>query len=94
MSDARSQHHNEEIQWVEVTESLSPLEADVIKSRLEAADISALIEQEAIGAVMGLTVGPLGSAKVLVPETMADRALELLSETFDAAEDNLSDSGS
>ena len=87
MRDASSQHHNEEVQWVEVTESLSPLEADVIKSRLEAADIPALIEQEAIGAVMGLTVGPLGSAKVLVPETAANQALELLSETFDAAED-------
>ena len=87
MRDANSRHHNEEIRWVEVTESLSPLEADVIKSRLEAADIPALIEQEAIGAVMGLTVGPLGSAKVLVPETMANQALELLSETFDAAED-------
>ncbi len=87
MRDASPQHHNEEVQWVEVTESLSPLEADVIKSRLEAADIPALIEQEAIGAVMGLTVGPLGSAKVLVPETAANQALELLSETFDAAED-------
>jgi len=87
MSDAKRQHHNAEIQWVEVTESLSPLEADVIKSRLEAANIPALIEQEAIGTVMGLTVGPLGSAKVLVPETMADQAQELLSETFDAAED-------
>ena len=87
MSDVISQPSDEEIQWIEVTESLSPLEADVIKSRLEAADIPALIEQEAIGIVMGLTVGPLGSARVLVPEVMADRALELLSETFDAAED-------
>ena len=87
MSDVTSQPSHEEIQWVEVTESLSPLEADVIKSRLEAADIPALIEQEAIGTVMGLTVGPLGSARVLVSEVMANRALELLSETFDAAED-------
>ena len=82
MSDANPQHPNEEIQWVKVTESLPPLEADVIKSRLEAADIPALIEQEAIGTVMGLTVGPLGSARVLVQEAMADQALELLSETF------------
>ncbi|OQY30263.1 MAG: hypothetical protein B6243_10600 [Anaerolineaceae bacterium 4572_5.2] len=71
MSDVISQPSDEEIQWIEVTESLSPLEADVIKSRLEAADIPALIEQEAIGIVMGLTVGPLGSARVLVPEVMS-----------------------
>ena len=36
-----------------------------------------------MGSVLGLTVGPLGSAKVLVPEPLAERALNILSVTFE-----------
>lgn len=48
-----------------------------------------MVQQEAIGSVMGLTVGPLGSAKVLVPEPLVERALAILAETFEVDEDEL-----
>jgi hypothetical protein len=35
---------------------------------------------------MGLTVGPLGSAKILVPEPLAERAQAILAETFEVDE--------
>jgi hypothetical protein len=33
--------------------------------------------------VLGLTVGTLGSAKILVPDSLAERAADILAETFD-----------
>lgn len=69
--------------WVIIAVNLNPGEAIIIKSRLDSEDIPALVQQEAIGSVMGLTVGPLGSAKVLVPEPLAERALEILADTLE-----------
>jgi len=77
---------------VPVAVNLNPGEAAVIKGRLESEDIPAFAQQEAIGSVMGLTVGPLGSAKVLVPEPLAERALSILAETYEQTiEDDFND---
>jgi hypothetical protein len=73
--------------WIVVAENVSPGEAAVIKGRLESEEIPAVIQQEAIGSVFGLTVGPLGSANVLVPEPLAERALAILQVTYDPGED-------
>jgi hypothetical protein len=73
----------ESTQWVVVAANLNPAEAAIIKGRLESRNILATIQQEAIGIVLGLTVGSLGSAKVLVPEPLAEQALAILAETFE-----------
>ena len=73
----------ETTRWRAVAQNLFPAEAAIIKSRLESEDIPAITQQEAMGSVLGLTVGPLGSTKVLVPEPLAERALSILSETFE-----------
>ncbi len=73
---------DEGVQWEKIAAGLQPMEAQVIKSRLDSDDIPAVIQQESIGAVMGLTVGGLGSASVWVPEPLAERALALLNEEF------------
>jgi hypothetical protein len=69
--------------WVVVGDNLNPGEAMIIKSRLESEGLTAIIQQEAIGSVLGLTVGALGTAKVLVPEPQAEQALAILAETFE-----------
>ena len=74
----------ERTKWVVVAVNLSPAEAAIIKGRLESEDIPALAQQEAMGIMLGLTVGPLGSARVMVPEPLAERALAILAETFEA----------
>ncbi len=79
----------EEVRWVVVAESLAPLEAEIIKSKLESYHIPAIVYQESIGSVMGLTVGPLGAANVLVPEPLAESALSVLLDS-PAAEDDSS----
>jgi hypothetical protein len=76
----------EPARWVAVG-TFNPAEAAIIRGRLESQDIPAVIQQEAVGVVMGLTVGPLGSARVLVPESLLDRALAVLAETFEVEED-------
>ena len=68
---------------VVVVKNVNPGEAAVIKARLESENIPTIVQQEAMGSVLGLTVGPLGSAKILVPEPLAEKALAILAETFD-----------
>jgi len=58
----------QETKWVTIGTNLNPGEAVVIKGRLESEEIPVVVQQEAIGSFIGLTVGSLGSAKVLVPE--------------------------
>ncbi len=76
-----------ETRWVKVAVNLSPAEAAIIKGRLNSEEIPAIVQQEAMGIMLGLTVGPMGSATVLVPEPLAERALIILSETFEAEEE-------
>jgi hypothetical protein len=77
--------------WVVVAANLNPGEALIIKARLESERIPALVQQEAVGAVLGLTVGPLGSARVLVPEPLAEQAEAILAVTFEVGEEEEKD---
>jgi hypothetical protein len=54
------------------------LDAEMVQGFLETAGIPAMISQESIGRVFGMTSGPLGEVNVLVPEEKTDEALELL----------------
>ncbi len=80
--------------WVAVGINLNPGEAMVIKTRLESENIPVFVKQEAIGSFMGLTVGSLGAAQVMVPEPLVEQALSILAEVVEweeadeAAEDD------
>lgn len=56
------------------------LQAQVALGRLLSEDIPAMVQSESAGVVLGLTVGLLGQAKVLVPRALAPRAQMLLEE--------------
>jgi hypothetical protein len=70
---------DEHVRWV-VIAIVSWAEAEVMRSKLESAGIPCLLQRESAGAVIGITIGTLGEVRVLVPESLADRAVELLSE--------------
>lgn len=53
-------------------------EAELIRSFLRARGVQCEISQEALGSIYGITVGPLGSAQVLVPSHQAKQAREAL----------------
>ena len=65
-------------EYVEVYSANGQLEADMIRLMLEAAGLHVLTRGESAGAVYGLTVGPLGEVRVLVQESDAQAANELL----------------
>ncbi|HEY4693908.1 MAG TPA: DUF2007 domain-containing protein, partial [Bellilinea sp.] len=65
-------------EYVEVYSANGQLEADMIRLMLEAAGLHVLTRGESAGAVYGLTVGPLGEVRVLVQESDAQVANELL----------------
>lgn len=66
---------------IEVCVTSGLLSAEIIKGKLEANDIPALLEYESLGPVMGLTVDGLGQVRVMVPEDKAEMARALLEET-------------
>jgi hypothetical protein len=78
----------DELRLVQVYSSQGHLQANVIKSKLGAAGIPALLSYESVGLVMGLTVDGIGKVRVMVPEGRLDEALDLIRED-DVAQDDL-----
>jgi hypothetical protein len=70
---------DEPTRWV-VIAIVSQLEAEVMRGKLESEGIPCMLQREAAGSVFGITIGPLGEVRVLVPEPLADRAFDLLNE--------------
>jgi hypothetical protein len=64
--------------WVVIAKARGPIEADILVGRLRTAGIPAWVSRESAGAAIGLTVGMLGRAEVVVPATYHKRATELL----------------
>ncbi len=66
------------MELVTVYQAEGQLEAEMIKSFLEAQGIDVVINQESIGRTYGLSVGTLGMVEVLVPQSQAEDAEQLL----------------
>jgi len=65
-------------EWVPVYTADGKLAAEMIRLTLESFGIPAVIFQESLGNVYGLTVGPLGENQILVDPARASEALEIL----------------
>jgi hypothetical protein len=69
------------------------LNAEMVKMFLESWGIRTMVSQESSGKTYGLTLGPMGEAKVYVPEANYDQALELI-ESMEAGQySDLEDQG-
>jgi hypothetical protein len=75
-----------ENELVTILETQGILTAEVIKSKLEAAGIPALLQYESAGVVFGLTVDGLGKVRVLVPAALEEEALSVITEEPDEDE--------
>jgi len=53
-------------------------EAEIIKTRLEADGIQAILRYEALGPILGVTIGALGRVEVQVAPDDESRAIEVL----------------
>jgi len=71
-----------EKRWVTVAVEDGQMRASVLKAKLEAFGIPVILRYESVGVVIGITVDGLGKVKILVPESYASQARELLEESF------------
>lgn len=67
-----------ETKYVVVYTAYGRLQAETVRLFLESMGIKSFITQESAGTTYGLTVGPLGEAKVLVSAADAEEASKLL----------------
>jgi hypothetical protein len=64
--------------WMVVAKTFGVTEAAIIAGRLHSLGIPAVVQREAAGPVLGISFGPLGEARVLVPEEFYDLAVATL----------------
>ena len=65
---------------VVVWQAANPMEAQIVKGRLQSAGIPAIVRGESMGRIYGFIYGGLAERDVLVPAPLAKTAEELLSE--------------
>ena len=70
--------------------SMGLLGAEVIKSKLEAAGIPALLSYESAGPVIGIFIDGLGEVKVQVPQEFEEEARALI-EPVEAGDEDTGD---
>ena len=68
----------EEVKWEVVAETPGIPPASIIAGRLESEGVPARYWQESAGQALGLTVGLLGTAYVIVPEAYVEQASAIL----------------
>ena len=76
---------------VTVYTSQGMLPAQVIKGKLESANIPVMLKYESAGQIFGLTVDGLGQVQVQVPIEFAEEALALIDEDAGAVYDEESE---
>lgn len=54
------------------------LMAETIRAFLESQGINAILDQDALGQIYGLTIGDLGEVKIMVPQSQLEEAKSLL----------------
>ena len=67
-----------EVKWVTVAQMRGITRAEMLANRLKAEGIPARATQEGAGVALGLTVGALGTAAVVVPAQHLAEAREIL----------------
>jgi hypothetical protein len=71
---------------VKVYESQGIFAAEVVKAKLEASGIPAMLKYESVGQIIGITVDGLGRVEVHVPAPFEEDALALVDEAGDNEE--------
>lgn len=69
--------------WTVVAEVMGLMEAEIIAGLLRTADIPCYLHRDSIGAALGISAGPLGFIKVLVPSQFEAEAFALLEDDDD-----------
>jgi len=68
--------------WTVVHISSGLIHANIVRGRLESEGIATRLSYEAAGEIYAITVDGLGEVRILVPDEDADRAREILTQSF------------
>jgi len=92
MPETISPHEGDaEQEPVVVWDAANPMEAQIVKGRLQAEGIPAYVQGEAVGEIFGFTTGHLAETTVLVPESLAEKATKILNTDVEWDEEMLTD---
>lgn len=79
-----------------VIDSAKQVEAHIIKGRLESEGIPVLLSYDSSSLVFGIVADGLGEVKIMVPESLAEQAGEILRTKYnehEIGEDNQTETG-
>lgn len=68
--------------WELITIVSGELQADLLRSLLEAQGIEVFLNQEGAGKAVGLTLGPMGEVQILVPENQSEAARQIVDDYY------------
>jgi len=78
---------DEETKLVQIYITAGLYQAEIIRGKLQAFGIPALLKYESLGPVMGLTVDGLGQVEVWVPLDLEQQARALLEESNEPSDE-------
>ena len=82
---------DEETKLVRIYITAGLYQAEIIRGKLQAFGIPALLKYESLGPVMGLTVDGLGQVEVWVPLDLEQQARALLEESTEPPDEELAE---
>ena len=68
----------QQVKWVIAAKAEGNIVAEIMAGHLRAEEIPVQVWQEGIGDALGLSVGPLGTSRIMVPEEYLEQAKEIL----------------
>ena len=73
----------DEEKWEVAYRASGMTNANIVAGRLETEGIPTRLKYEAVGAIYAITIDGLGEVKVMVPESLLDKAREVLLRSYD-----------
>jgi len=73
----------DEGKWEVACKASGITNAKIVSGRLEAEGIPTRLKYEAVGAIYAITINGLGEVKIMVPESLIDKAREVLTQSYD-----------
>jgi hypothetical protein len=73
----------DEEKWEVACRASGMTNANIVAGRLETEGIPTRLKYEAVGAIYAITIDGLGEVKVMVPESLLDKAREVLLRSYD-----------
>ena len=73
----------DEEKWEVACRASGMTNANIVAGRLETEGIPTKLKYEAVGAIYAITINRLGEVEIMVPESLLDKAREVLSRSYD-----------